>query len=702
MRGPEVGGRGRRGVPRAKQGRPWYVPTFKRMLWVGFLGVLGTSALVGVGYAVTDIPTAHELAQAEATMVYYRDGTPIGKLAKQNRVSVDIEDVPEHVRYAVLAAENRDFYSEPGISPKGIIRAMWSMARGQQLQSGSTITQQYAKIAFLSQERTVSRKVKEMFIAIKLDKRRSKDWILEQYLNTIYFGRGAYGVQAASQAYFHKDVDKLTPAQGAALATLIQVPEYYSQPENREAFVQRWRYVIDGMVQMRKITPAQAAQAKPPKFKAPQVDNAFAGQKGYLLHQAITELRRLGYSEDDIYRSGLRVTTTFDRRLQKYAVQAVKQERPESWPRDVETGLVAVQPGTGEVTAVYGGRNYLKDQYDNVFLSKAQVGSSFKPYVLAAALDNGIGLRSMVDGSSPQTFKGGYKVKNSGRIDYGPITLLQATKNSVNTAYVNLALKVGLSNVAETAEEAGIPEDAIEPHANRAGLALGIASIHPVDQAAGFAAFAAQGTYAKPHVIRKVENSSGEVETKVKRDVHRAFDRDVAADATYAMQQVVRGGTATAAKLVDRPVAGKTGTTDENRAVWFCGFTPQLSTTVAMFRAENKPLRGLPGYSQVYGGSVPAGIWHAFMEKAMANKPVEQFPEPAWVGTTHLYATPTPTPTPTPTHTATPTPTHEPSASPSPWDDGSDEPQPTEEPGWPFGGSSDRPNEATEPPRRQG
>ncbi|MQA86451.1 MAG: carboxypeptidase [Streptosporangiales bacterium] len=702
VRAPDDTRSGRRAASGEKRRRPWYVPTFRRVLWVFGLGLLAGGALVGVGYAVTPIPAAHDVAVSEATMVYYGNGKPIGKLAEENRVAVPLNKVPKHVQMAVLAAENRDFYTEPGVSPRGLARAIWGVATGGYAGGGSTITQQYSKVAFLSPEQTISRKLKEMFIAIKLDRQRSKDWILEQYLNTIYFGRGAYGIQAAADAYFHKPVGKLTPSQGAMLASLIQLPEYYSLPENRGELVQRWRYVIDGMVKMGQVSPEQVARMRPAEFRKERADNAFAGQRGYLMRRTITELQQLGFSEDMIYRRGLRVHTTFDPRLQMYARQAVEEARPEDWPAKVQTGLVAVEPRTGEVLAEYGGRNYLKHQYDNAFMAAPQAGSAFKPYVLAAALEDGIGLDSMVDGSSPQTFKGGYRVSNDGNVNYGPITLTRATQKSVNTAYVNLAMKVGLSKVMETAEEAGIPAETLEPHAGRAGMALGIASVRPVEQAAGFATFASGGMYAEPHVVRRVEDSDGNLQKQVTPQTHRAFSADVAADTTYAMQQVVRGGTATAARLSDRPAAGKTGTTDKNKAAWFVGFTPQISTAVAMFHQDGKSLIGLPGYSEIYGGTVPASIWNAFMERAMANKPVEQFPQRADVGITQLYATPTPTATPTPSVTATPKPTIPgPEWSEEPWPGYSEEPEePEEDPGFPFGTDDEPTEESNTVPRR--
>lgn len=394
----------------------------------------------------------------------------------------------------------------------------------------------------------------------------------------------------------------------------------------------------------------------------------------------------MGYTKEQIRTQGLRIRTTFSKRLQRDAVLAVERTPSHKLPRYVETGLVSVKPGTGEVLAMYGGRNYLKHQYDNVYRAAPQAGSAFKPYVLAAALEQDIGLKSRFDGSSPRVFDG-YKVHNDAGEQFGMINLITAMQHSVNTVYVDLGLKAGLENVREAAMAAGIPAGPLNDQKGHAGLALGIASLHPIDQAAGYATFAAGGIYAEPHTILEVRDAEGRLERKVEPQTHRAFSEDVAADVTYAMQSVVHGGTGDAAAIPGRDVAGKTGTTQENKAAWFVGFTPRIATAVAMFRDDNKPLQNIPGYGSLYGATLSAPIWRAFTESALGNASAREFPEPAWVGET-LNPPPPPKPSvePSPSQPpATPEPTpSQPQVSPPP----TRTPEPPEPPE-PSGGPGD-------------
>jgi membrane peptidoglycan carboxypeptidase len=602
---------------------------------VGVVGFLFGVTALGVIYALTPVPTVAQAdATAEGSTLYFRDNkTRLARLGV-NRQPVTPDQVPEVVREAVLAAEHRDFYTEPGVSARGTIRGLWSTVTGKQVQGGSTITQQLVRNYYegFSRERTLTRKFKEILVSIKVDRERSKEWILEQYLNTIYLGRDAYGIQAAARAYYKKDVDELTAAEAAYLAGTIQLPTYFAEPygANRGAAEARWRYVVNGMVKTGAITPAQAQGMtfpQPPKHRPTDI---YEGPNGYLIHQAKLELRRQGYSEDAINRGGLRVVTTFDAKLSKAAVKAVKDIVPPNAPDAIQTGMVAINPDNGEVIAFYGGRDFLEDQYDNAFSSTAQAGSGFKPYVLAAALDDGKPLTTLVDGHSPQIFAG-KPVRNNANQQYGTIDLVTATRNSVNTAYVNLAMDIGLDKVVETAERAGIPKAQLTANdVDKAPtLALGAASVSPLQQAGGYAAFAAEGTYHRPHVIRSVTGPDGDTRKLAFGDNGKhAFDSDSAKDATYAMRKVVEGGTGTGARLADgRPVAGKTGTTDGGKAIWFNGFVPQMATSVGMFRDDNKPLK-IPGYS-AYGGQLPARIWQTFMTEAMRGEPVKQFGAPS-------------------------------------------------------------------------
>jgi membrane peptidoglycan carboxypeptidase len=637
---------------------------------VGFavLGIVGFGLLAfALAYQFTPIPSAQNGARAEGSVFYYADGKKV--IAKQgtNRVTVPISRVPEPVRAAVISAENRSFYNDPGVSLSGTTRALWSTLSGEQVQGGSTITQQMVRNYYsgLSQERTVFRKLKEIMVSLKVGREKNKDWILQEYLNTIYFGRNAYGIQAAAKAYYNTDVSKLTPEQGAYLAAAIQMPSYFADPyeERRAPAEQRWRYVIEGMVRVGAVKASDAAAMKFPVPPEQKHTDVLGGQVGYMMDTAKKELEARGYAEDEINRGGLKIVTTFDKKLMDAAAKAVKSNVPTKTPKKVLTGLVSVNPHNGEVVAFYGGRDYLERQLNSSFDSYAQAGSGFKPYVLAAALNDGKGLDTTVDGSSPQTFNG-TEIHNDGDTSYGMVDLVTATQRSINTAYINLGREVGLDKVAAMAEKLGIPEKQLAANGadTQPTFPLGTVSVSPVQQAGAFATFAADGVYHKPHVIRSVRRPGTKSKKITERGV-QAFPKDVAADAVYALSKVVEGGTGTAAQLSDREVAGKTGTTDKGRAIWFNGFIPQMATSVGIFRTDNKPLE-IPGFS-IYGGVLPAQIWQTYMTEATRDMPVEKFPEPSDIG---------PAEDPNPPQIIMPPRTREPSFKPSP------EPIPTEEP----------------------
>ncbi|MFC4534299.1 transglycosylase domain-containing protein [Sphaerisporangium dianthi] len=603
----------------------------RRFVIVGGIVVLGLAAVFAVVWVLTPIPdTTQKLATAQGSLIYYRDGKTV--LARQgvNRKNVPIDKVPQVVRDAVISVENRTFYQDQGVSIGGTARAMWSTVTGNQIQGGSTITQQLVRNYYsgLSQERSATRKLKEIMISLKVDQSRSKSWVLEQYLNTIYFGRGAYGIQAAAQAYFGKDVNKLTTAQGAYLAAVIQQPSRFAAPRGTDldAARARWQDVVRAMVETRALGPAEAATLTFPTLAKLKNPLSLTGQKGYVLAQVRAELNRRGYTDEDIQQGGLKITTTLDKKLMAAAERAVEETLPEDTSHKVRTGLAAVAPDTGEVVAFYGGRDYAANQYDNAFSAKVQAGSTFKPYTLAAALQNGLDLNTRVEGNSPiRVASAKQPIPNSGGTSYGAaIDLVEATRNSVNTAFVDLGQKVGLAKVAKAAEAAGIPADQIVKQKDYPTFPLGTASVSAVQQASGFATFAADGVHREAHVIRSVTSAKG-VTRKVTVPGVRAFSESTAADATFAMEQVVQSGTGTAARLYDRPAAGKTGTSDSSGAVWFVGYTPQLSTAVNMFRDDNKTV-SVPGYGALFGGSLPAQVWRAFMAEAMAGKPVKDFP----------------------------------------------------------------------------
>ncbi|MBK5307838.1 MAG: penicillin-binding protein [Frankiaceae bacterium] len=603
--------------------------------------------LCGVGYAMTDLPSPNGTNQASS--IRYADGSEIGRIGAENRRLVSLSQVSDPIQKAVLAAEDRGFYQEPGISPRGIFRALVANLKGGGVQQGgSTITQQYAKNAYLSHDRSFTRKVKEFFISLKLSQKLSKDQILENYLNTIYFGRGASGVEVAANTYFNKHAKDLTVAEGAVLAASIRSPAAYDPSRHSTRAEGRWNYVLDGMVKKGWLSQDERAGQKYPAVLEPgkgggSRTNDRSGPNGFVLDQVEEELAEHGFTEDRLAQGGYVVQTTIRKKAQLAAIEAMKviPDAKDGDKSAVQGALVAIKPGTGEVYAYYGGRNGNKG-FDYASSGPGvQPGSSFKPFTLAAALDQGIGLGTRVDGSSPQTI-GGQEVRNDeGDPPLGKIDLVKATELSVNTAYYNLAKQVRPDSIAEMAHRAGIPEGVklFEEGQNNnrptLGITLGIYGVHVIDQANAYATFANGGEAAKPFFVKSVRDRDNNTVYGVKQVNSRAFSADVAADATYALQQVVEHGTGTRARLAGRPSAGKTGTTQQNKNAWFCGYTPQLSAAVWVGRADGSALKGVLGSTRgVYGGTVPAGIWKSFMETTAAAEDweVTQFPPRANVG----------------------------------------------------------------------
>jgi len=602
--------------------------------------VLGVALLVGVGYAVTDVPEPNESATATATRILYSDRSEMGRVGAQNRIPVDLDVVPEDVQLAVLSAEDRGHYTNPGINPKGIGRALFANVRGGGVeQGGSSITQQYAKNAFLTQDRTFKRKIQEVFIALKMSRTVEKDQILEDYLNTIFFGRQASGIEVAAQTYFNRPVGKLSLAQGAVLAASIKSPALLDPDKHPERAKARWEYVLDGMVTQGWLTEAERAKQVYPqvaKIGEGNRNNDLSGPKGHVIQAVLEELADRGFPEDKLSAGGLVVTTTIRKAAQEAAIAAVQDvtgDKPGD--DDLQGALVSVQPGTGQVFAYYAGATGTGFDFANQGTGR-QPGSSFKPYVLATALDQDLSLRTRLDGNSGKDFPGiPAPIENFGEESYGRVDLIEATQRSINTAYFELGLEVGPKAVAELAHKAGIPDDVEleQPDGSvEGGIALGKYEVHVLDQAVGFATFANGGVPVQPFLVRAVENREKEVvySAEVKAG-ERAFSEDVAADATFAMQAVVERGTGRGARLDDRrPVAGKTGTSQDNKDAWFVGYTPQLSTAVWLGYAQPKTIR-IDGV-EATGGGFSTRIWKAYNEVALKGQPEEDFPPRANVG----------------------------------------------------------------------
>ena len=617
---------------------------------IGFiLAVLGFA----FAYFTVSIPDANSFVNSQSTIIQYADGQEIGRLGSENRTVVKLANIPLHVRQAVMAAEDRNFYTQSAVSPIGIARALFNNLKSGSLngQGGSTITQQYAKTAFLTPERTITRKVKELIIAIKLQNQMSKDDILESYLNTIYFGRGSYGIQTASEVYFGKSVSKLSVSQAAILASILRSPGYYDpsySKDNATRLKARWQYVIDGMVSQEWLTKDEAAKLSYPIIRDRVTSGALAGPKGYVMSWVVHELTKLGFSEAQLQTGGYVIKTTLEKKNQEAAVKAMDTRGPKKAPDSFHAALVSIRPGTGEVVAMYGGKDYLVTQLNGATQSITQAGSSFKPFALVAALEQGIPLTSIWRGKSPQVFDDvgkPYPVFNYSNEQEGDINLLAATAHSINTIFVPLGIKAGLENVVDVARRAGIPNTvALMPTPS---ISLGVASPHVIDMASAYATFAANGTYATPYIIKEVLGSNKGVLYEGKIQAQQAFQPDVMADVTYALQQVTKYGTGgAAASGVNRPVAGKTGTTTDNASAWFNGYTPEFATTVAMFRDDaTQSLNGIGGNYTFTGGTFPAQVWNSYTKLAQKGMPATSFPEPANVGgsepVSYLDAVPT-------------------------------------------------------------
>jgi membrane peptidoglycan carboxypeptidase len=694
--------RGRGGVRR-------FVPSWRQWLALGGLGLAGCVAVFAVLYALVKVPAPNDQALQQSSVVYFADGhSVLGTFGQTNRTSVPLSQMPVTLQHAVLAAEDRQFYQHGGFSVTGTLRAAWNDLTGGALQGGSTITQQLVKNYYLTQQRTLSRKADEFIVSIKIEQQLSKDQILQDYLNTIYFGRGAYGVQAASRAYFRKDVKDLTPSQGAVLASILRSPGGYS-PENHLSLLQaRWASVLDAELQQGWLTARQRAAARFPAV-VPRGNAGPSGTNGYLVAYVQSELADRGISAEDLSRGGLKVYTTFDKNAQAAAVAAVDSRRPKTAAKGVRVGLASVDPATGGVLALYGGPDYGYPQYiDDATQSIAQAGSTFKAFTLAAAFEAGITLDSRWDGNSGRVFTdvNGAKtqpVANEDHKSYGHISLLQAIEDSVNTVFVDVENQpqVGAAKVVDAARRAGIP-GAVQIQPTLAAT-LGVASPTALDMASAYGTFAAGGMHSSPTAVRQVVSANGGILYQLTPRPTRAFDQDVAAQVDTALQHVVTAGTGSGAQAVGRPVAGKTGTTDNNLSAWFTGYTPQMSTAVVLFRAgpdgrARESLFGVGGGGRVNGASYPTAIWTAYTAAALKRRPILAFPVPSTVPSVSAAPTPSassasPSASPRPpSRSPTPTGSPSPSTSPSPSPSGTGSPPPpSPAPGGGSGGTEPAP-----------
>ncbi|MFJ4000540.1 transglycosylase domain-containing protein [Streptomyces parvus] len=642
---------GRKARPR-RTGWRRAIPT-----WRMTLGTLaGLVVLLGAGifaaYRLVDIPAANAAATAQSNVYLYSDGSVIARDGDVNREKVKLSQVPPTVQHAVLAAEDRDFYSDDrAVDVKAMIRAGWNTVTGKGKQGGSTITQQYVKNYYLGQERTVLRKAKEAIIAVKLNREETKDQIFEGYLNTSYFGRNAYGIQAASQAYYGKNVEELTTAEGAYLASLLNAPSAYdvvAHPDSKPAAQRRWNYVLGGMVKERWLTAAERATTRFPTPGEVKPPNGLSGQRGYIVQAVEDYLNRRGILDPKtLATGGYRITTTLDKAKQDAFVKAVtdnvmsKTSSDRAADRNLRVGGASIVPETGKVVALYGGIDYTKQYVSNATRRDYQVGSVFKPFVLTSAVVNDsttqdgrrITPNTVYDGTNKRTVVGvqgstDYAPANEDDVDYGDITVRIATDKSVNSVYAQMAQDVGPAKVRETAIALGIPADTPDLTA-APSIALGTANASVLDMAEAYATLADHGRHGGHVLVEKVTKDGAEIELP-ERTTEQAVSREAADTTTAVLRSVVEGGTGTAAQTVGRPAVGKTGTAEEDRAAWFAGYTPDLASVVAVMgqnpdTGAQTPLYGALGLPRVNGGGVPAETWAAYTEAALRSSPVQEF-----------------------------------------------------------------------------
>jgi membrane peptidoglycan carboxypeptidase len=606
------------------------------------LAVLGPVLAFVIGWMIFKVPTADDAAITQVATFRFAGGEDLAVVRPENvnRIKVTLDKVPkENVINAVLAAEDSSFYSNPGFDITGIGRAIYNQLTGG-VGGGSTITQQYVKVSTDEREPTLWRKYKEVVLAVKISKELQKDQILENYLNIVYFGRGAYGIQAASQAYFGKDVKDLTVSEGAMLAGIIQAPSSWDPAKSTDQAQRRWNFVLDQMVDKQWLDPTSRAQQVFPDNwlpKPPELGGVPDDDRYHIYNRARVELEAQGITEDQINTEGLVVTTTVDSAEQRKAVQAVNKVL-KGQPKNLRAALVSVDPKTGAILAYYGGAKGLGTDYAQ---SLRQPGSSFKPFVLAAALQagQGVGLGTTYDGRSGQSFPGGVTISNSEGFDCDRCDVKTAMTKSINTVFYKMALDTGLDRVITAAHQAGIPGDLL-PDA-RGGIALGDQEVHPLDMASAFGTFAADGQYHPPFIVAKVVSSDGRVlidrtGDAVEGSGRAAMSPQVARNVTESMLGVASNSNI---QLADaRTVAVKTGTVqlpgtkDQNKDAWTVGYTPSLSTAVWIGTDASDAIKDAAG-RPIFGRMVPGSIWKEYMSSALRGTRPEAFSAFSPIGT---------------------------------------------------------------------
>ncbi|MFE7115880.1 transglycosylase domain-containing protein [Streptomyces sp. NPDC057654] len=677
--------------------------TWKKLL-AYFVAVCALIVGGAIGlYWYVDVPEGgNAAAKAQSNVYKLSNGEVLARKGTTNRESVPLAKVPVDVQHAFVAVENKNFYDDDGVDIKGTTRGILNTLMGRGKQGGSTITQQYVKNYYLGQEQTVTRKVKELIISLKVDREKDKNEILAGYLNTSFYGRNAYGIQAAARAYYGKDVGKLSIEEGAYLAALLQAPSQYDMaiagPKGKELAMGRWNDSLNKMVEKGWLDKAKRAKMKFPQPIKPKPEPGLSGQTGYLVKAANDELRRSGVSDQELASGGWTITLNIDPKKQDALKAAVKSQfldkldtKTRKADRDAQVGATSVDPKTGKILAMYGGTDYLKHYTSNATREDYQPASTFKPIILAAALKDGsktqdgepINANTIYDGTSGRPVKGSttaFAPPNEDHVDYGPVTVQKAMDNSVNSVFAQMAVDVGLDKVKQTAIDMGLSANA-GGFDVRPAMSLGVMGASPMEMAGIYATVDNHGKKVTPTIVKSATNNIGG-KAEIKDPIgDQILPRETADSLTSVLTDVVEGGTGSKVKNEDHQVAGKTGTSDDNKSAWFTGYTPGLVTSVGIFGegegGKQVSLAGAAGKKRVNGGDAPAEIWSAYTKSALSGASPSKFDltegselDPPPPTATQTQAPPTAThsesPPPTATHTQAPPPTTHTQAPPPP------------------------------------
>ncbi|MHC5703672.1 transglycosylase domain-containing protein [Streptomyces tirandamycinicus] len=622
------------------------------LTWRRLLGTFFTACLLGMGalfivYLLVPVPAANAQAEKESNVYKYADGSLLTRTGTVNREIVGLDKIPDEVEKAFVAAENKTFYKDSGVDLKGTARGVFNTLTGGGKQGGSTITQQYVKNYYLNQDQTVTRKLKELVISLKVDQQKDKEEILAGYLNTSYYGRGAYGIQAAAQAYYRKDAQKLTVAEGAYLAALLQAPSQYdwavASPTGRKLVSERWNYVLDNMVEQNWLDASARSGLEFPVPKEPKAAPGMEGQAGYLVKAANAELAKRGVSEDQIEAGGWTITLSIEKKRQDALVKAVDEQLEKKLDRDgderdatVQAGATSVDPESGKVVALYGGVGATEHWISNATRRDYQPASTFKPVVLATALETRaetqdgrrIGLDTIYDGTSKRPVEGSdtpFAPENEDDRSYGPVTVQKATDSSINSVYAQMIVDVGPGKVKETALGLGMQDG--EGWPVRPAMSLGTMGASTWDMAAVYATLDNHGEKVTPSIVKDAKHRTREA-GPAPEGGDRVISREAADTVTKAMTGVVRSGSGRNAQG-DYYAAGKTGTSENNRSAWFVGYTPELVTAVALFGEDTKggqvTLTDTVNEGRANGGGVPALIWQRYTTGALGGGSGKRF-----------------------------------------------------------------------------